>query len=91
MKKIIKTNDKRYFFVCVLKGGFLEKKGAVIRNDIVASMETTYDPEIEECMRKEKECRVVHEGTTMWKRRKEELQRQKHRDQREVNNIFIFF
>lgn len=47
-------------------------------------METTYNPEAVEHVRKEQERRVVQEGTTMWKKRKEELQRQKHREQREV-------
>lgn len=46
--------------------------------------ETTYEPEVEEDARKKRECRVVQEGTALWKLRKEELQRQKHREQREV-------
>lgn len=45
---------------------------------------TTYLPEVEEDARKERERRTVQEGTATWKRRKEELQRQKHREQREV-------
>lgn len=39
---------------------------------------------MEEDARKERERRTVQEGTATWKRRKEELQRQKHREQREV-------
>lgn len=46
--------------------------------------ETTYEPEVEEDARRKRERRVVQEGTALWKRRKEELQRQKHREQREV-------
>lgn len=46
--------------------------------------DTTYNPEVEERLRKEQDRRVVEEGTAMWRRRKEELQRQKHREQREV-------
>ena len=45
---------------------------------------TTYLPEVEEDARKERERRTVQEGTATWKRRKEELQRQNHREQREV-------
>lgn len=46
--------------------------------------ETTYEPEAEEDARRKRERRVVQEGTALWRRRKEELQRQKHREQREV-------
>lgn len=46
--------------------------------------ETTYEPEVEEDARRKRERRVVQEGTALWRRRKEELQRQKHREQREV-------
>ncbi|KYQ46293.1 hypothetical protein ALC60_14715 [Trachymyrmex zeteki] len=46
--------------------------------------ETTYEPEVEEDARRKREHRVVQEGTVLWRRRKEELQRQKHREQREV-------
>lgn len=46
--------------------------------------ETTYVPEVVEDARKERERRAVQEGTVSWRRRKEELQRQKHREQREV-------
>lgn len=46
--------------------------------------EATYVPEVEEDARKERERRAVEEGTASWRRRKEELQRQKHREQREV-------
>ncbi|XP_029670299.1 uncharacterized protein LOC115239749 [Formica exsecta] len=49
--------------------------------------ETTYEPEVEEDARKKRECRVVQEGTALWKLRKEELQRQKHREQRELQKI----
>ncbi|XP_011875705.1 PREDICTED: uncharacterized protein LOC105566376 isoform X2 [Vollenhovia emeryi] len=45
--------------------------------------ETTYEPEVEEDARRKRERRVVQEGTALWRRRKEELQRQKHREQRE--------
>lgn len=46
--------------------------------------ETTYVPEAVEDTRKERERRAVQDGTELWRRRKEELQRQKHREQREV-------
>jgi hypothetical protein len=46
--------------------------------------ETAYEPEVEEEARRKRERRVVQEGTALWRRRKEELQRQKHREQREV-------
>lgn len=46
--------------------------------------ETTYVPEVAENARKERERRTVQDGTALWKRRKEELERQKHREQREV-------
>lgn len=46
--------------------------------------ETTYEPEGEEDARRRRERRIVQEGTALWRRRKEELQRQKHREQREV-------
>lgn len=46
--------------------------------------ETTYVPEVERDARKERERRAVQEGTALWRRRKEELQRQKHREQSEV-------
>ncbi|XP_076249615.1 uncharacterized protein LOC143188943 [Calliopsis andreniformis] len=49
--------------------------------------ETTYVPETEEKSRKERERRAVQEGTALWRRRKEELQRQKHREQRELQQI----
>ncbi|XP_051161016.1 uncharacterized protein LOC127281370 [Leptopilina boulardi] len=45
---------------------------------------TTYVPEVEEGLRKEQERRVVQEGAFLWKTRKEELQRQKHREQYEL-------
>ncbi|XP_015429286.1 PREDICTED: uncharacterized protein LOC107186009 [Dufourea novaeangliae] len=48
---------------------------------------TTYVPEVEEDARKERERRTVQDGTALWKRRKEELQRQKHREQRELQQI----
>lgn len=47
-------------------------------------LETTYEPEVEEETRRKRERRVVQEGTALWRRRKEELQCQKHREQREV-------
>ncbi|XP_034948187.1 uncharacterized protein [Chelonus insularis] len=49
--------------------------------------ETTYNPDVEEYVRKEQDRRVVQEGTEMWRRRKEELQRQKHREQRELRQM----
>ncbi|XP_017753922.1 PREDICTED: uncharacterized protein LOC108546382 isoform X1 [Eufriesea mexicana] len=49
--------------------------------------ETTYVPEVVEDARKERERRAVQEGTVSWRRRKEELQRQKHREQRELQQI----
>ncbi|XP_017794219.1 PREDICTED: uncharacterized protein LOC108575822 [Habropoda laboriosa] len=49
--------------------------------------ETTYVPEVEEDARKERERRSVQEGTVLWRRRKEELRRQKHREQRELQQI----
>ncbi|TGZ46519.1 Uncharacterized protein DBV15_09915 [Temnothorax longispinosus] len=49
--------------------------------------ETTYEPEVEEDARRKRERRVVQEGTALWRRRKEELQRQKHREQRELQEI----
>ncbi|XP_003691543.2 uncharacterized protein LOC100869738 isoform X2 [Apis florea] len=48
---------------------------------------TTYLPEVEEDARKERERRTIQEGTATWKRRKEELQRQKHREQRELQQL----
>ncbi|XP_043479567.1 uncharacterized protein LOC122509508 isoform X1 [Leptopilina heterotoma] len=45
---------------------------------------TTYVPEVEEGLRKEQERRIVQEGAFLWKTRKEELQRQKHREQHEL-------
>ncbi|XP_076761956.1 uncharacterized protein LOC143429956 [Xylocopa sonorina] len=49
--------------------------------------ETTYVPEAVENARKERERRAVQEGTALWIRRKEELLRQKHREQRELQQI----
>ncbi|XP_043511922.1 uncharacterized protein LOC122529661 isoform X3 [Frieseomelitta varia] len=49
--------------------------------------ETTYVPEVEQDARKERERRAVEEGTVSWRRRKEELQCQKHREQRELQQI----
>ncbi|XP_076644636.1 uncharacterized protein LOC143354439 isoform X2 [Halictus rubicundus] len=49
--------------------------------------ETTYVPEVAEDARKERERRTVQDGTALWKRRKEELERQKHREQRELQQI----
>ncbi|XP_003493202.1 uncharacterized protein LOC117235315 [Bombus vosnesenskii] len=49
--------------------------------------EATYVPEVEEDTRKERERRAVEEGTASWRRRKEELLRQKHREQRELQQI----
>lgn len=46
--------------------------------------ETTYVPEIKDAESKERERQLVQEGTAMWKHRKEEFLRQKHREQREV-------
>ncbi|XP_026672119.1 uncharacterized protein LOC108628266 isoform X1 [Ceratina calcarata] len=49
--------------------------------------ETMYVPEAVEDARKERERLAVQEGTALWRRRKEELQRQKHREQREFQQI----
>ncbi|XP_076220991.1 uncharacterized protein LOC116429845 isoform X4 [Nomia melanderi] len=49
--------------------------------------ETAYAPEVAENARKERERRTVQDGTALWKRRKEELERQKHREQRELQQI----
>ncbi|XP_076396337.1 uncharacterized protein LOC100882806 isoform X2 [Megachile rotundata] len=49
--------------------------------------ETTYVPEVEANARKERERRAVQEGTDLWRRRKEELQRQKQQEQRELQKI----
>lgn len=46
--------------------------------------ETTYVPEIKDAESKERKRQLVQEGTAMWKDRKEEFLRQKHREQREV-------
>lgn len=46
--------------------------------------EATYVPEAEEDARKERERWAVQEGAAVWRQRKEELQRQKHSEQREV-------
>ncbi|XP_020284613.1 uncharacterized protein LOC109855145 [Pseudomyrmex gracilis] len=53
--------------------------------------ETTYEPEVEEDARRKRERRVVQEGTALWRRRKEELQRQKHREQRELQEILATY
>lgn len=45
---------------------------------------TTYTPESLEAARREEERRLVREGTEIWRARKEEALRQKHRDQSEV-------
>ncbi|XP_043266379.1 uncharacterized protein [Venturia canescens] len=50
-------------------------------------VETTYVPEVEEHARREQERRVVQEGTAVWRRRKEELQRQRYREQRELRQM----
>nr|XP_050869113.1 uncharacterized protein LOC127072617 isoform X2 [Vespula vulgaris] len=49
--------------------------------------ETTYVPEIKDAESKERERQLVQEGTAMWKHRKEEFLRQKHREQRELREI----
>ncbi|XP_076376477.1 uncharacterized protein LOC117222062 isoform X3 [Megalopta genalis] len=49
--------------------------------------ETTYVPEVAKDARKERERRTVQDGTALWKRRKEELERRKHREQRELQQI----
>lgn len=54
---------------------------------------TTYNPNVEQFIRREQDRRVVQEGTAMWRRRKEEILRQKHHEQRQVClciDIFIF-
>ncbi|OAD59187.1 hypothetical protein WN48_09262 [Eufriesea mexicana] len=61
-----------------------EDTGTEMAQDIP---ETTYVPEVVEDARKERERRAVQEGTVSWRRRKEELQRQKHREQRELQQI----
>ncbi|XP_031366152.1 uncharacterized protein LOC102678676 isoform X3 [Apis dorsata] len=61
-----------------------EDSGTEMAQDIPR---TTYLPEVEEDERKERERRTVQEGTATWKRRKEELQRQKHREQRELQQL----
>ncbi|XP_001121574.3 uncharacterized protein LOC725765 isoform X1 [Apis mellifera] len=61
-----------------------EDSGTEMAQDIPR---TTYLPEVEEDVRKERERRTVQEGTATWKRRKEELQRQKHREQRELQQL----
>ncbi|XP_061934252.1 uncharacterized protein LOC107995336 isoform X1 [Apis cerana] len=61
-----------------------EDSGTEMAQDIPR---TTYLPEVEEDARKERERRTVQEGTATWKRRKEELQRQKHREQRELQQL----
>lgn len=48
---------------------------------------TSYVPEIEEASRKARERLVVEEGSALWARRKEELRRQKRRDQLQVKFI----
>ncbi|RLU26198.1 hypothetical protein DMN91_002364 [Ooceraea biroi] len=53
--------------------------------------ETAYEPEVEEDARRKRERRVVQEGTALWRRRKEELQRQKHREQRELQEILASY
>ncbi|XP_076681272.1 uncharacterized protein LOC143375748 isoform X1 [Andrena cerasifolii] len=49
--------------------------------------EATYVPEAEEDARKERERWAVQEGAAVWRQRKEELQRQKHSEQRELQQI----
>ncbi|XP_053594423.1 uncharacterized protein LOC103580610 isoform X3 [Microplitis demolitor] len=44
---------------------------------------TTYNPNVEQFIRREQDRRVVQEGTAMWRRRKEEILRQKHHEQRQ--------
>ncbi|KAF3430652.1 hypothetical protein E2986_11156 [Frieseomelitta varia] len=61
-----------------------EDTGTEMAQDIP---ETTYVPEVEQDARKERERRAVEEGTVSWRRRKEELQCQKHREQRELQQI----
>ncbi|XP_018404431.1 PREDICTED: uncharacterized protein LOC108781059 [Cyphomyrmex costatus] len=51
------------------------------------AQEPTYEPEVVEDARRKREHRVVQEDTALWRRRKEELQRQKHREQRELQEI----
>ncbi|XP_032691279.1 uncharacterized protein LOC116853976 isoform X2 [Odontomachus brunneus] len=53
--------------------------------------ETAYEPGTEEDARRKRERRVVQEGTALWRRRKEELQRQKHREQRELQEILASY
>ncbi|KYM94665.1 hypothetical protein ALC62_14645 [Cyphomyrmex costatus] len=53
------------------------------------AQEPTYEPEVVEDARRKREHRVVQEDTALWRRRKEELQRQKHREQREPLNVIV--
>ncbi|XP_053594421.1 uncharacterized protein LOC103580610 isoform X2 [Microplitis demolitor] len=48
---------------------------------------TTYNPNVEQFIRREQDRRVVQEGTAMWRRRKEEILRQKHHEQRQLRHL----
>ncbi|XP_024947083.1 uncharacterized protein LOC107274022 [Cephus cinctus] len=52
---------------------------------------TTYIPEDEEVSRRNRERQLVQEGTALWKKRKEELQRQKYREQRELREMLASY
>ncbi|KAK0094010.1 hypothetical protein PV326_012108 [Microctonus aethiopoides] len=45
---------------------------------------TTYNPEVEDNIRKEQDRRTVEEGIAIWRKRQQELLRHKHREQKEV-------
>ncbi|XP_074114451.1 uncharacterized protein LOC141537382 isoform X2 [Cotesia typhae] len=48
---------------------------------------TTYNPDVEELIRREQDRRVVQEGTAVWRRRKEQLLRQKHHEQLQLRHL----
>ncbi|KAK0078285.1 hypothetical protein PV325_002726 [Microctonus aethiopoides] len=45
---------------------------------------TTYNPEVEDNIRKEQDRRTVEEGIAIWRKRQQELLRHKHREQKEL-------
>ncbi|CAG5075763.1 Protein of unknown function [Cotesia congregata] len=47
----------------------------------------TYNPDVEELIRREQDRRVVQEGTAVWRRRKEQLLRQKHHEQLQLRHL----
>ncbi|XP_046478560.1 uncharacterized protein [Neodiprion pinetum] len=48
---------------------------------------TSYVPEVEEAARKSRERRLVEEGNAVWEQRKEELSRQRRRDQQQLKKM----